>query len=289
MDKDESILDEELDIEGDEDISDIEPDTDAEGDDEADDEFEYDEDGNIIIPDVVYDDEEEEEGDAEDGGDEDGEASEDSAPTADEADGGESTADARDAEIAELRQKLRALETQGKDTLKKLGVESDDVMNGLASLAAEADGITTEEYISRKNQADKDEEARRLFAKSEFEKKARADLAELHTAYPETKSYKDIRELPTEVLKKFGKYRDMGLSAKAAYAAANPDGIRSNVAAAVKKQSLNETKKHLQTAVPKGSKDTSISMPKKELAYWRDLFPGKSDKEIVELYRKTAK
>jgi hypothetical protein len=29
-------------------------------------------------------------------------------------------------------------------------------------------------------------------------------------------------------------------------------------------------------------------MTKRELAEWRDLFPGMSDKEIQDLYRKTA-
>ena len=162
-------------------------------------------------------------------------------------------------------------------------------MEGLVSLAAEADGVTPQEYLQKKASADRDAQARALLQQQEFEKLATADLAELHAAYPETQQYKHIRELPDDIKKKFGRFRDAGLSAKEAYAAANPDGIRTQVATAVKKKSLHDSKSHLQTTVPKGSKDNSIVMPKSELARWRDIFPEKTDKEIIALYKKTAK
>lgn len=289
MDKDETMLDDELDTDLEEDSADVEDDATDDGD--EDDEFEYDEDGNIIIPDVVDDEEGEE--DNEDAAEEEGETddpkeSEDSEGAEEVAEPHDEQPDEKDTRIAQLEARLKKLESQGKETLSKLGVKSDDVMEGLVSLAAEADGTTPQEYLKKKASEERDAQARALLQQQEFEKIATADLAELHAAYPETKQYTDIRKLPTDILKKFGRFRDAGLSAKEAYAAANPDGIRNNVATAVKKKSLHESKSHLRTTVPKGSKDNSIVMPKSELARWRDLFPEKSDKEIVSLYKSTA-
>ena len=289
MDKEETLLDDELDTEVEDDTADVEED--ASPDEELDDEFEYDEDGNIIIPDVVEDDEEgEEDGDAVD---EEGET--DEPDESEDSEGAEEVAepddaqDEKDVRIAELEARLQKFESQGKETLSKLGVKSDDVMEGLVSLAAEADGVTPQEYLQKKTSDERDAQARALLQQQEFEKLAATDLAELHAAYPETKQYKHLKELPENIKMKFGRFREAGLSAKEAYAAANPDGIRNNVATAVKKQSLHESKSHLRTTVPKGSKDASIVMPKSELARWRDLFPEKSDKEIISLYKNTAK
>ena len=125
-----------------------------------------------------------------------------------------------------------------------------------------------------------------LLQRTEFEKKMKADLAELQSAYPETKKLTSITQVQN--FAEFGRLRDMGLTPKQAYAAANPDGVRENVAAAVKQQSLNETKQHLQSAVPKKAKGDTITMTRKELLEWRDLFPDKSDKEIIALYKNSA-
>ena len=289
MDNNETILEEEIGTETEIDTADVEED--ATGDADRDDEFEYDEDGNIIIPDVVFDEEEEEDSvSVEDEGEtEDKDDSEESTDASAESEETEEVAEPQGPSEADtLRAELDRLRAQCKDTLAKMGVKEDDVMKGLASLAAEADGISVEEYTKNQSEEERRVRAERLLAAQEFEKLARADLAELHAAYPETKQYDDVRKLPEDILKKFGRFRDAGLSAKEAYAAANPDGIRNVVATAVKKQSLHESKGHLQSAVPKGSKDNSVVMTKSELATWRDLFPGKSDKEIVELYKKTA-
>ncbi len=285
------ILDEELDTELDEDTS---YEDDANDDGERDDEFEYDKDGNIIIPEVVFDDEDAEDDEekadeeaAEESDESDTDAESEDSEEAEEAPETNNASDEKDARIAELEAELEKLKNQGKDTLSKLGVKSDDVMEGLVSLAAEADGTTPEEYLKKKLSEEQAAQGVALLRAQEFEKIARADLAELHAAYPETKQYTDIRKLPEDILAKFGRFRDAGLSAKEAYAAANPDGIRQNIATAVKKQSLHESKSHLRTAVPKGSKDNSVVMPKSELARWRDIFPGMSDKELQSLYKST--
>lgn len=250
---------------------------------EDEDEFEYDEDGNIVIPDVVYDD------DAQSDTDVDSEEDEKSPNDPEGSEEAPSQPDERDKEIASLRRELSILRAQGKDTLAKLGVEEEDVLDGLVRLAAEADDTTPQEYLKKREEAEREEQARIFLRNQEFERIARADLAELQSAYPETKEYKDIRDLPDEIKQKFGRFRERGLSAKEAYAAANPDGIRDRVATAVKRASLHDTKNHLRSAVPKGSKDSSVVMPKSDLSYWRDLFPDKSDKEIISLYKSTKK
>lgn len=295
---------------------------------DAEDDFEYDSEGNIIIPEVNFDDEEEEEGDEEeallegeeeddgdeDSGDTDGEddeeteadeesteepeekaeeenSEEEAAKTDEDAkkEDDDGAPDEKDKEIARLRAELEAFRSQAEDTLKALDAEASDPLRGLAKMAADAEGTPVDEYLAKRQSEERDNQARALLRQQEYEKIFRADISELHAAYPDTKQYDDIRALPEEILKKFASFRDRGLSAKEAYAAANPDGIRTNIATAVKKQTMHESKSHLHSSVPKGSKDNSIVMPESELKEWRELFPGKTDKEIRTLYKNTAK
>lgn len=256
---------------------------------DIDDEFEYDDDGNIIIPDVIDEDEEVEEEIAEE---EQDEKKEDEEPE-DNKDSEESNEvvepanepDEKDTKIAKLEKELNAFKKQGKATLSKLGVETDDVMAGFEQLEAEADGLSLEEFKKNKAQTERTDEALKMLQRAEFEKKMKADLVELQQAYPETKKFDSIDKI--ENFAEFGKFRDMGLSPKQAYAAANPDSVRQSVADAVKQKSLNSTKEHLKSAVPKGSKDNSLKISKNTLAEWRDLFPDKSDKDIIALYKQS--
>ena len=233
------------------------------------DDLEYDENGDIIIPDDT--------------------AEESSSETVEEEKHEESDSepakDSRDERIAELERKLADLEAQSLDTLKKLGVDSTDAIDGLASLAAETENLTKEEYLAKQAEERQKAQEAAIASQTAFEKVAAADLAELHANYPETKEYKHIKDMPKEVLAKFAKYRDLGIPAKDAYAAANPDGIRTQVASATKKQT--DGKAHLQSSIPKGSKNTAVKMTRSEINEWRGIFPGKSDKEIVALFRKT--
>lgn len=261
---------------------------------DTDDEFDYDDEGNIIIPDVTDDEDVEKDEDSESDDDEENPDDEqgDGSDDADKGDGEsdaepeESTDDTKDKRIAELENELKALKAQGRDTLKKLGAkETSDVQKGLEELAAEADDIPLEEYRKKKAESAESEEALRLLRETEFKKKMAADLAEVQGFYPETKGLKAITEISNFGV--FAELRDKGLTPKQAYAAANPDGVRASVAKSVKQQLLNETKGHLRSAVPKGSKDNSITMSNKQLSEWRDLFPNLSDKEIVALYRQS--
>lgn len=231
---------------------------------EAEDDFAYDDDGNIIIPDEI------DEGSPSDEGKE-----ENAAP------------DARDVELQRLREELDDLRSQSKDTLKKLGIETEDVMDGLASLAAESADETKEEYLAKRataRTAEREAQAKRV---AEFEELAAKDLAELQQIYPETKGYKHVRDMPEEVLEKFARNRNLGLPAKEAYAAANIDGIRSGAVQVGHRRAMNDSKAHLQASNPKSAKGSGIRIPAKEMEMWRGMFPGKSDKEIAALYKKT--
>lgn len=296
----ENVLDNEVEVE-DLDVEDT--DTDVEENDVAeedqDDEFEYDEEGNIVIPDVEFDPEEDELGEdteeetpeeepEEEG--EDGESDEVTAEEQKEEEKPEEAAnvpDPRDEEISDLKARLKAIESQAKATLKAIGVETEDAMSGLVKVAAETEGKSEDEYNAEKAKRENDEIARNMLRNQLFEAKATADLKELHAAYPETKQYSHIKDLPADVRGKFGKFRDMGLSAKEAYAAANPDGARQAVADSVKKQAQHDSKAHLKSSVPKPSKPDAIAMSKAELADWREMFPGMSDAEIRKLYKQS--
>lgn len=258
--------------------------------------FEYDEDGNIIIPE---NDEDEEDNEEETEKQEEQEEKDEIKQETDD-EGSEKVEKVvepdlnaklaeKDKYIAELERKVREHEYQGKETLKKLGVESDNVIEGLEKVAAEADGMSLEDYKKGKAENFKNTEAAAFLQKIKFEEKMKADLAEIQSAYPETKNISHIKDI--ENFAEFGRLRDLGLTAKQAYAAVNADSVRKNIvqntADAVKQQSLNQTKNHLKTAVPKNSKDDSLVMPKKTLVEWRELFPNKSDREIVALYKQS--
>lgn len=266
---------------------------------DQDDEFEYDEEGNIVIPDVEFDPEEDELGeDTEEETpeeepeekEEDGESEEVPAEEQKEEEKPEEAAnvpDPRDTEIADLKARLKAIESQAKATLKTIGVEEEDALAGLVKVAADAENKTPEQYNADKAKKENDEIARNMLRNQLFEAKATADLKELHAAYPETKQYSHIKDLPADVRGKFGKFRDMGLSAKEAYAAANPDGARQAVADSVKKQAQHDTKAHLKSSVPKPSKPDAIAMSKAELRELKELFPNLSTAEITKLYKQT--
>lgn len=263
MENNRNNLDEEPDEEFGEDIED---DTDSYDDDEED--FD-DEDSDYLDEDGESSDDDDSDGDEDDDGDEDG--------------GNDKNNDA--AELAELRKKYAALEEQTRTTLRKMGVKAENVTDGLIELAAEADGVSRDEYIDSQKKASRAEMAEQLLRNTEFERMAAADLASLKQEFPELKDVKHISEIPN--FKRFGECRDKGLSPKEAFSAANPDGIRASVAKATRREALGDTKGHLRSNVPSNAKDDAIAIPKRDLAEWREMFPHLGDKELKALYRKT--
>ena len=272
--------------------------------------FEVDEDGDIIFPadeeedadDEGLGDEGDEDPDGEDDGesdpdedDEDGEdeeaepgEEEKSGDAPDNAPAKADKADEPDEEKEALRRELARFKSQTKDTLKKLGVkESDDPLTDLARLAAEANNETLEEYQRKRAEQESADEALRFMRAAKFEAKMAADLAEVHAAYPSTRGYTSVKQLPN--FSEFARLRDLGVSPKQAYIAANPDAVTAAAAESARQRSMNDGKGHLKPAVRKSSKDNSLALSKKDMAMYRDAFPNLSDKEILALYKQANK
>lgn len=268
MDEKEIKLEEELD----EDVlaEEIEDEDEAETlEDEKEIEYETDEDGNVIIPD-----------------DSEKEDEEETAEEPEKEEENEPQVDPKDEENERLRKKLSALEMQAKDTLKKLGVEEEDVQKGLAQVAAEAEDTPVDEYLKKQEEALKAKEQADIARTKKYEEQAKADFEELKVLYPELSNYKSLFDLPKEVRQTFGRCRDLGLSVKESYAAANPDGIRNAAASAGKTIAKNDSKAHLKSSVPKRVSTNTITIPKDELQSWMDDL-GVSKKEAIELYKQT--
>jgi hypothetical protein len=238
------------------------------GDEDTDGEIEYDEDGNIILP----DDDEGDDADEDENEKSDEKPKEDAKNTAEDA-------------------KYRRLEAQARATLEMLGEElreGEDILDALERIAAETKGVSRAEYRKEIDDANELEAAKKLLKNMEYEKMAQADLSVLHSEFPETKQYKHIKDMPAEVMTKFAHYRGLGLPAKEAYAAANPDGIRTGAASAARQKARNDGKSHLTSTVPKRASDRSTTITKQQMTELRSLFPDKSDKEIIALYRSVS-
>lgn len=272
--------------------------------------FEVDEDGDIIFPEDEEEDADDEglgdEGDEDPDGEDDGESDPDeddedgedeeaepgeeekSGDAPDNAPAKADKADEPDEEKEALRRELARFKSQTKDTLKKLGVkESDDPLTDLARLAAEANNETLEEYQRKRAEQESADEAQRFMRAAKFEAKMAADLAEVHAAYPSTRGYTSVKQLPN--FSEFARLRDLGVSPKQAYIAANPDAVTAAAAESARQRSMNDGKGHLKPAVRKSSKDNSLVLSKKDMAMYRDAFPDLSDKEILALYKQANK
>ena len=232
------------------------------------DESEYDDDGNIVIDEDKEDSEDEETE----------EVAEEEEPEEKEG------PNAKDKELESLKLRYDTLEAQVKDTLSKLGVKDEDALNGLVKLAAESVDKTPEEYASDRAEEKKLEDAKALIKKMEFENLKRADLEELKANYPELSELEDVEKM--ENFKEFARFRTLGLSPVQAYSAANPEGVRKDAANSAKRKSLNDSKAHLRSNVPKGGAAPSAHIPNDELKMLRSALPGKSDKEIYDIYKK---
>ncbi len=191
--------------------------------------------------------------------------------------------DDRDETISDLRSRLSALESLARESLGKLGVESDDVSKGLRTLAAEADNLTLEEYDRKKQEADRRKAADELLSRSEYERIFAEDIAAIHAAYPKTAEYASVRDLPN--VEKFAKFRDLGLTAKQAFDAANPELVAQY--GAMSAHGLAGTKSHKKSVVPTRTATKDIHITQSEMERYREYFPGLSDKEIIKLYRET--
>ena len=262
----------------------------------ADDEFEYDDDGNIIIPEVEYETDDDEPIDDEpddekgekngNGGDDgtDGGDDRDESGEKDDAEPG-NVLDERDKKISDLEAELAHFRSVAADALEKLGANGDDVLDGLSSLAAEAEGKSKDDYIKERDERLFAEQAKKNAARAAFAAKMASDLAAVKAAYPEARKYSSVEQFPN--FARFGQLRDKGLTPEEAYIASHGQAVKESVAASARQKALNDEKSHLRSNVPVKSSDDGIVMTKGELAQWREMFPDKSDKEIKKLYKET--
>lgn len=184
-----------------------------------------------------------------------------------------------------LRKKYDDREAMIKDLLNAMGIEVDNVDDGLIKLVTDATGDTEEQYKKKREDARKTEEAQRVYREVMMERMIASDMAELHSLFPETKSIAKFEELPN--CRRYAELRDKGLSVREAYSAANPEVRRETIVNSVKQQTINASKAHLKSNVPIASRDTSVKITRGEMEQMRELFPDKSDKELVALYKKT--
>ena len=171
------------------------------------------------------------------------------------------------------------LESAVKAFLGTFGLKDiDNLPEKLKELTAESLGISLEEYIKRL-------ESEKAQAAS-WEAQMQRDIDAIHEAFPVTKKYKTLKDLPNKGL--FAQLMDdktKNLSAVAAFAASHPDIVKAHSNAPARSSDLKGTKDHIKSNVPKGAKDTSTFISKGEMATYREMFPGLSDSEIKKLYK----
>lgn len=234
-----------------------------ESEDTSDEELEYDEDGNVI---------------------EAKEATEQSAETVNETVAESNTVDTNEG-YDSLKKKYDDREALIRDALKSVGIDEKDIDLGLAKLAADAEDVSVDEYLKKRAENMKTEEAKKYYDQMILDRMVAKDLNELHSLFPETKGIDKFENVPN--VKRYAELRDLGLSVSEAYNAANPNARRDAIASSVRQQSINASKSHLKSNVPIAAKDTSVKITRSEMQQMRDLFPDMSDKDLVALYKKT--
>lgn len=171
------------------------------------------------------------------------------------------------------------LEEAVRNLLKACKIENvENMPELLRSLTAEALGITPEEYAKRV-------EAEKA-AKASWEAQMQRDIEAIHEAFPATKKYKSLKDLPNK--EEFAALMDdktKNLTAVQAFAASHTDIVKAHSKAPGRSSDLKGTKDHMKSSVPKGAKDTSTYISKGEMAEYREMFPNLSDKEIKRLYK----
>ena len=185
---------------------------------------------------------------------------------------------ATDKEPPEEDKKSQLLE-QVKQTLKALGAKNgtdDEMIEELQKLAADVKGVPLEKYKAELQKEEADKAAKEAIYKR--------DLDAIHTAYPTTSKYTHIKDIPNAG--RFIKLMATGeMSAVEAFKIANPDIADEVIAKGVKRASLNGTKSHITSSVPKQKAVGEISS--RELKEYRELFPDLTDKQIMNLYKST--
>jgi hypothetical protein len=121
-------------------------------------------------------------------------------------------------------------------------------------------------------------------APTDYSEMATADLAEINRLYPSL-GITDLRTIDNAG--RYGALRELGLSVEEAFNATNQSRIRAASAHAPRRGA--DGKAHIKGDLPaSGAAAKGFSLTAREMREARELFPGKSDKEITELYRSVS-
>lgn len=112
---------------------------------------------------------------------------------------------------------------------------------------------------------------------------AASDVAELNRLFPSL-GITDLRKIDNAG--RYGALRDMGLSVEEAFRATNHARIGAQSTPVVRKA---DGKAHIRGDMPAHQATDGFSMSAAEMRDARELFPGKSDKEIIALYRSVSR
>lgn len=205
--------------------------------------------------------------------------------------------DEKDAIIADLKAQLATeksnnahLRNLSTETLEKMGISvGDDVTDTMERTVAESEGISVEEYRKRRQDSANLAQQKEAEKRQAYEQLAANDLSELKKSFPDLLKKGKINDCFDDFddFVEFGRLRDAGVSPKRAYLAVNGDKVRNQQAIAAQRKAASDGKKHITSVAPKKASDDNVVMPKETLREWRDLFPGKTDKEIRALYKQS--
>lgn len=272
-------LDESFDVDNDEGF-------DLDGDSDEDTDISLDEDNDENMGEVDEDDELDE-----------SEETDENEEESDDGDNSPTEQDEKDAIIADLKAQLATeksnnahLRNLSTETLEKMGISvGDDVTDTMERTVAESEGISVEEYRKRRQDSASLAQQKEAEKRQAYEQLAANDLSELKKSFPDLLKKGKINDCFDDFddFVEFGRLRDAGVSPKRAYLAVNGDKVRNQQAIAAQRKAASDGKKHITSVAPKKASDDNVVMPKETLREWRDLFPGKTDKEIRALYKQS--
>lgn len=198
-------------------------------------------------------------------------------------------------EVKKLRADYEKLKRRSRDALKSLGIESEDTVEGLERLAREQSDMTDEEYradLARRDAEEDNAERKRqedavkrlADVRSAIEKKKASDLAAIHEAYPTSKKYAKLDDIPN--FERFKELRDGGASAAEAFSAVNAADIAADLGEIAHRRSLEASKSHLKSVAGKSAGGT-VKIPASEYRMIKGLLGDDvSDTEIAKYYKK---
>lgn len=264
----------------------------APGDDDDLADFEFDEDGNIVVNGDDDDDDNAEAEAQDDGSDDDDEDGDDTQSVQTEDDDDPDEPEVNTAPKKHTEKTDADFRAAVKDMLIKMGEENvsdDQLLERVMKVAAETADMSLDDY-KRHFEAQKIvEDSKKREEKIEQERVMAVDLAALKTSFTELHGVDHLSKIAN--FTRYCELRAQGNSAEEAYLATNGREVRAKMSKDIQRRSLSGTKNHLSATGGKASGKSNPGISKRELDALRDQFEGDglSDKEILKLYRRVQK